>query len=120
MTNKNKNVFITGANGFIGANLTRFLVNKNYHVSVLVRNKSNLWRLKDIIKNIKIHKADITNKEKLKKIIKKVNPNYIIHLASYGNSSNENNLKKILDVNILGLINLLQASENINYKKLII
>ena len=120
MTSKNKNVFITGAGGFVGANLTRFLIKKNYQVNVLVRNKSNLWRLKEINKNIKIYKADITNKEKLKKIINRIKPDYIIHLASYGNSPDEDNFKKIIDVNISGLINLLQASESINYKKIII
>ncbi len=120
MSKKKEKVFITGANGFIGANLTKFLVSKNYHVSVLVRKKSNLWRLNKIINDIKIYKSDITNKNELKKIIIKINPDYIIHLASYGNSSNENNFKKIIDVDILGLINLLLASETINYKKLVI
>lgn len=118
--NQSKKVFITGGNGFIGANLTKFLKNKNYHVSVLVRDKSKLWRLKGIIKNINIYKADITSIKKLEGIMKKVNPDYIIHLASYGNSSNENDFKKIIDVNILGLKNLLMASQNINYKKFII
>ena len=120
MTSKNKKVFITGANGFIGANLTKFLVSKSYHVSVLVRKKSNLWRLNKIINDIKIYKSDITNKNELKKIIIKINPDYIIHLASYGNSSDENDLRKIINVDVLGLINLLDALDKISYKKLII
>lgn len=118
--NQSKKVFITGGNGFIGANLTKFLKSKNYKVSVLVKKNSNLWSLKEIIKNTTIYKADITNKKELERIMKKVNPDYIIHLASYGNSSNENDFKKIIDVNISGLINLLMASQSINYKKFII
>lgn len=118
--NQSKTVFITGGNGFIGSNLTRLLVKKKFNVNLLVRKNSNLWRLKDINRNIKIYQGEIEDVKGLKKIINKIKPNYIIHLASYGNSSEENNLKKIVDTNISGLINLLEASDNINYKKLII
>lgn len=120
MTSKNKNVFITGGNGFIGSNLARLLIKKNYNVNLLARKNSNLWRLKEINKDVKIHQCEIEDIENLKKIITKLKPKYIIHLASYGNSSSENNLKKMIDVNILGLVNLLEASKKINYKKLII
>lgn len=120
MNSKNKKVFITGANGFIGANLTKLLINKNYNVSILVRKKSNLWRLNEIKSKIKLYYGDIENKNNLKTIINKIKPTYIIHLSSYGNSSNENDLRKIINIDVLGLINLLEASNNINYKKMIV
>nr|MBI5456058.1 NAD(P)-dependent oxidoreductase [Candidatus Levybacteria bacterium] len=120
MAGKNKTIFITGANGFIGANLTRFLAKKNFKVHILVRNKSDLWRLNGIVRTIKIHEADVTNNLKLKKIIKKIKPDYIIHLASYGNSSTEIDFNKIVNINVMGLINLFNASESTNYKKLIV
>lgn len=118
--NQSKKVFITGGSGFIGSNLARLLIKKNYNVNLLVRKNSNLWRLKEINKDVKIHQGEIGDIKNLKKLITKLEPKYIIHLASYGNSSSENNLKKIIDVNILGLVNLLEVSKKNNYKKLIV
>ena len=120
MAPKTKTVFITGGNGFIGSNLARMLIKEKFNVNLLVRKNSNLWRLKEINSDIKIHQGEIEDTNSLRKIINKIKPSYIIHLASYGNSSDEKDFKKIIDINISGLINLLQASENISYKKLII
>jgi nucleoside-diphosphate-sugar epimerase len=120
MKQNDKVVFITGGNGFIGSNLTKYLVKKGFKVHLLVRKNSDLWRLKNVKKKIKIYPGDIEDLKKLSRVILKINPNYIIHLASYGNSSEENNLNKIVNANIIGLVNLLEASKNINYKKLIV
>ena len=43
------NVLITGASGFIGANLVRNLINTKDQIHILIRKQSNLWRLNDII-----------------------------------------------------------------------
>jgi len=117
---KSKTVFITGANGFIGANLINLLLEKDYRIHALVRKDANLWRIKNIAKKIKLHEADICQPEKLNKILKRVNPNYIFHLASYGNSSADTDLSKMINVNILGLKNLLEATKEIKYEALVI
>jgi len=41
-------VFVTGGTGFIGANLVRLLLQKNYEVRVLIRPESNLENLKNL------------------------------------------------------------------------
>lgn len=41
-------VFVTGGTGFIGANLIRLLLQKNYEVRVLIRPESNLENLKNL------------------------------------------------------------------------
>jgi nucleoside-diphosphate-sugar epimerase len=117
---KSKTVFIIGANGFIGANLIRLLIKNNYKVHVLVRKNANLWRIKNVLKDIKIHKGDINDQKHLQKIVKKINPEYIFHLASYGNSSQDTSLNEMINTNIIGLKNLLEATLKINYKSLII
>ena len=43
------NVLITGASGFIGANLVRNLINTKDQIHILIRKQSNLWRLNNII-----------------------------------------------------------------------
>lgn len=109
-------VFITGSSGFIGANIVRELLRNKYDVHILNRSRKLSWRLKGIENLITIHNEDITNFLRLKKALSKINPDYIIHLAAYGAYHYQNELEKIVHVNIEGTKNLLEASKNIPYK----
>ena len=52
-------ILITGSTGFIGANLTRKLVNLGYKIVIIVRPNSNLWRIDDLKKeNIPYEKSE--------------------------------------------------------------
>ena len=113
-------VFITGATGFIGSNLSRFLLKKGYRVNILLRKNSDTSNLKDIVSLLTIHKGELNKKNKLKKILEKVKPSYIFHLSSYGNSSSQTELDKMIEANILGLYNLLEATFRTKYKSFII
>ena len=120
MAGEAKNVFITGATGFIGSNLSRFLLKKGYRVNILLRKKSDTSNLDDILHLLIIHKGELSNKNNLKRILEKIKPTYIFHLASYGNSSTQKELNKMIEVNFLGLYNLLDASLGVKYKSFVI
>jgi len=120
LTCQSKTIFITGANGFVGANLIRLLIKNNYKVHALVRKNANIWRIKDVLKNINLHTGDINDTKSLKRILNQVRPQYIFHLASYGNSSDDKNLNEMININIVGLTNLLEATLGINYKAFVI
>lgn len=111
-----RRVFITGASGFVGANLTRALLKNNYSVHILTRTKKLPWRLKGLEKQITAHSGDITDIRSLKKGLQGARPDYIIHLAVYGAYHFQNELDKIVQVNIEGTKNLLEASKDIPYK----
>ena len=70
-------VLITGANGFIGSNLCRYFLKKNFIVYGLVRKTSNLHFLEGL--NVKLIYGDLNEVEK---IPLPKNPDYIIHCAS--------------------------------------
>lgn len=113
---KKRNVFVTGAGGFVGANIVRTLLAKNYSVHILNHSPKISWRLQEIKEKISIHQGDLTEKKSLRSILKNLNPDYIIHLAAYGAYSFQTELEKIISVNIEGTKNLLEASKDIPYK----
>lgn len=105
-----KSFFVTGATGFIGANLVRKLVSRGDKVSIIVRDKKLNWRINDIAARISVYTCDILDKS-LVEIIQKISPTHIFHFASYGSLPIENDSKMMIDVNIKGTINLLNAVE---------
>lgn len=114
-----KKVLVTGASGFVGANIVRRLMKDGYDVHIISRTTSNFWRLSDILSEIKDYKVDLKDKKKLEIIVKKINPDYIIHLAIYGGRPNQADETDILESNLLGTINLVNACKNVNYSAFI-
>lgn len=111
-----KCVLLTGGAGFIGANLIRELIRLKYDVNLVLKESSDLWRTREVLNKVKVYHVDLLNKKKLAKIVNKINPNFIIHLATYSNYRKQTDVEKIIDANIKGTLNLLLASKNINYK----
>ncbi len=111
-----KNTFlVTGATGFIGANLIRELIKQGQKTHVIVRDKKLNWRLHDVYDKIHIYECDIQDK-KLHTIVKKISPDYIFHLARYGNLPEEDDIYKMIDINLKGTINLLDAVKENPFK----
>lgn len=106
---------ITGAAGFVGANLVRGLADKNNEVYALIR-KTNPWRINDLLDSgeVKGCYADLTNLEDLKKCIQNIKPDFIFHTAVYGAyPGRQKDLKLMIQTNIIGTINLIEAAEGI-------
>jgi nucleoside-diphosphate-sugar epimerase len=106
---------ITGGSGFLGSSLARYLVGQGQDVSLILRRESDLWRLKDIQANISIYQCDILDSN-LAEIVKKVHADYIFHFASYGVFSSQKDIKKIVDINIMGTIYLMNAIKEVGCK----
>jgi nucleoside-diphosphate-sugar epimerase len=117
--NKNSKILITGAAGFLGANLTKFLYKDNKNLSILINKKSNLWRINDVVKSLDVHYLDIKNKNKVFEKIKKIKPDYVYHFATYGVYPSQNNFEEIIKTNILGTSNILHALEKYGIKRLV-
>lgn len=103
-------VLITGAGGFIGANLTRRMISLGHNVHILLHPQSNPWRLNDILNQVHVHSVDLKDLNKVSQSLAISKPDWIFHLAVHGAYSWQNQDGDILCTNVLGTMNLLQSS----------
>lgn len=121
-------ILITGCAGFIGFNLAKALLEKNFFV-LGIDNYDNYYSIKlkkkrvlalKRFKNFKFMKIDITNKSLLKKNLEKKKIDTIIHLAAQaGVRYSMVNPQKYINSNILGFVNVIELSKMLKIKKLI-
>ena len=104
-----KKILITGANGYIGGCLFHFLKGK-FKIIGIDKEKSA---------NKKILQCNILNTKKLDLIIRKINPDIIIHLAAQSLVDETINKKKYYDNNVLATTSLLKAMKKNNVRKII-
>jgi len=74
-------VFLTGASGFIGSHVARFLVNKGCDVLALVLPNEMLWRLADLIGKIEVVKGNLNDVASYRPALAEWQPEVCIHLA---------------------------------------
>ncbi len=103
-------LLITGATGFVGASLVHNFV-KDFDVSILTRKTSGTWRIDAIADKIhNVEYADIADRTAVFAAVSKIKPEVIIHVATYGGFSSETETKKMINANIVGTKNLLDAA----------
>ncbi|MCX5698500.1 MAG: NAD-dependent epimerase/dehydratase family protein [Candidatus Omnitrophica bacterium] len=113
---KKKVYLITGATGFIGSCLLRKLIAKNENTHVLLRKQASLWRIRDLLRDTNIHFSDLSDVKSLSKIVEKIKPDIIYHLATYGAYSFQNDVDLCVKTNITGTWNLLKTTSKIDYE----
>jgi len=112
-----KKVLITGGAGFIGANFTYKFLDLGYNVHLIEKKESNLWRLEDIREKIRLHYVDLKNYNKLESLITKLKPQIILHFAAFGTyPRKQQEVKEMIETNLLGTINLVNACSKIDFK----
>ena len=99
-------ILVTGSRGFIGNRLTRFLLEQGFDVKEF---------------DIKISREmDITSLTNVEKIFRRIRPEVVVHLAANANTSLAYRDPYFdFSINVLGTLNILNASKNIGVKHLI-
>jgi UDP-glucose 4-epimerase len=104
-----KRVIITGATGFVGANLTRRLLQAGAELHLLVRRGYNVWRIQDICSEVRLYEVNLGDLETLFKLVHQIQPDWIFHLAVYGAYSLQTDVHQMAQTNIVGTMNLVEA-----------
>jgi nucleoside-diphosphate-sugar epimerase len=112
---KNKNVLITGVTGFVGSNLLRFFLDQGSRVIIFTRATSQKWRISDTKKRVREFTVDLGNADQVKRAVTKIRPSFIIHTASYGGFFFQTDVRRILETNFSGTVNLLNACKKVGF-----
>lgn len=116
MDKAKKTILLTGGAGFIGVNLINKLLELKYDINLITKDSTKLFRLRNAVKKIKLHKVDILDKKILRAVAQKINPSIIIHLATYSAYADQTAALQMIETNIKGTMNLLLATKDINYE----
>lgn len=112
---ENRNVFITGADGFIGAWLAKRLVEKKARVFILIRDlkREATYKLLHLEEKVTQVQGDLTDYKTLERILNEYSVDSCFHLAAQAlvQVANRSPLSTF-DSNIKGTWNLLEACRN--------
>ena len=113
-----KNILVTGAAGFIGANFAEYFANKYPNYNIVVVDKltyaGNMENLKNVMDKITFVQADICDFEKMKDIFKEYDIDGVIHFAA--ESHVDNSIKTpfvFTQTNVIGTHTLLETAKQI-------
>lgn len=104
-----KTIIITGANGFIGSNLTRFFLKKGYNVHITIRKSSDLWRIREIIPEVSVFYLNRSSKEEFEDVIRLVKPDSLINTIGADQKKNLRDESYTWFGNIESLVNITRA-----------
>lgn len=102
-------ILITGGSSLLGQQLSETLEENNFDVFTSFYNNA-------IIKK-NCFQMDITKKDEVLSVLKKISPNVVIHTAAYTNVDGcEKNKEFAFNVNVQGTVNIANAAEKLNSK----
>lgn len=112
-------ILVTGASGFIGANLVRRLLDDGAEVHLLLRPTADRWRLADVLDRVRVHAGDLLDADRLRDVLAAVRPTHVVHLATYGGYPTQTDPRQVAQTNVLGTIQLLRAAEAVGFEMFI-
>ena len=122
---KNKRVFVTGANGFLGSWLTKALVTSGARVVVLIRDwipGSVLTNMKNVYNSLEaVVKGDLIDYQLIARILNEHNIDSCFHIGAQTIVGIANRSPiSTFESNIRGTWNILEAARNIGLQRIVV
>jgi UDP-glucose 4-epimerase len=105
---------VTGAGGFIGANLVRYLLRRGDDPVAVLRPGPASWRLKEVAAHARVELVDLTRTEDIHRLVDDVRPDVVFNLAAHGAYSWQTDLDRMLAVNVRATETLLEAARRVD------
>jgi nucleoside-diphosphate-sugar epimerase len=111
-----RRILISGAAGFVGASLTRRMIELGHDVHVITRTpkresdpRKSLWRIAEIANNMRVHHVDLVDAEATRQAAAIARPEVVLHFASHAALPQETDEGEILLHTVQPLVNLASA-----------
>jgi dolichol-phosphate mannosyltransferase len=108
-----RKILVTGANGFVGANLCRYFASFGYEVYGLVRNASDNRKLDSIKHNLNIVKLGEFKVDNLHSLFKSINPDVVFNAIGADQKDFLNDYEGNWNSNFITLVKLVSALRDI-------
>lgn len=105
-----KRTLVTGAAGFVGANLVRRLLADGHEVTAALRPDTPRWRLAGVESDLRILGLDLLDTAAITSRIAEAQPDWVFHLAAHGASSWQRDPLRIMNTNAVATVALAEAS----------
>jgi UDP-glucose 4-epimerase len=102
-----RRTLVTGASGFVGANLARRLLRDGHQVHLLLRKTHQPWRLEEISGECQVTLGDVTDRDAVRRSLVTARPDWVFHLSAYGAYSSQTGFERMIATNVIGCANLL-------------
>lgn len=102
---------VTGAGGFVGANLVRSLLADGHEVTAWLRPGGVEWRLEDVAGDVTIDFVDLLDGAAIDAGVTRAKPDWVFHLAAHGAYSWQRDSERIMQTNLVSTVRLLAACE---------
>ena len=111
-------IVVTGGAGFIGSHIVEHWISKNAEVHIIDNLRSGYLSNIEIFPEAIFHKGSITDRDLVFKVLK--DTDYVHHLAGFVSVPESiEKPKECYEINVNGLINVLDASKECGIKKIV-
>jgi nucleoside-diphosphate-sugar epimerase len=101
---------VTGGEGFLGANLVRYLTAAGHEVIAISHPGGSSWRLAEVASEVRLLELELRDSAAIERAVAATRPQWIFHLAAHGAYSWQTDLATMISVNIGGTAALLAAA----------
>jgi nucleoside-diphosphate-sugar epimerase len=101
---------ITGAEGFLGANLVRHLHAAGHEAIAITRPSGSPWRLEEIATEVEMLELDLRDTAGIERTVARAKPQWLFHLAAHGAYSWQTDVATMIGVNVGATAALLTAA----------
>ena len=122
MTFKPEKILVTGGAGFMGSEVVKQAISRNYNVVVVdsLTYAGDLKRLEKVVGKYTFYQVDITDSEKISEIISREKPDTIIHMAAETHVDRSIlDASSFIDTNVKGTRIMLDTAKDNGVKRFI-